>query len=150
MGKGANYLKRSGDGLPWADAARGQRATDVWTQTLALIDADPLDPRMRAQRGKFLVGGVNRRSAGRNMGRVRADEFALVSVVGVNFLKQLREGHNECWPATGWNLTIPAAWKAHLRGRLAADYDIRPDTMYPPVSEVRRLALETVRSALET
>lgn len=104
---------------------------------------------MRAQRGKFLVGGINRRSAGRSMRGVSADAYASVSVVGINFLKQLRPANNACWPATGWNLTIPSNWKAHLRERLLNDYDIHPDTMYPPVTEVRRLALETVRTVLE-
>lgn len=125
------------------------QAQNQWTQTLALVDADPLDPRMRAQRGRFLVGGLNRRSAGRNLYRVPKDEFADVTSLGINFLKQLRTARNACWPATGWTTRIPAKWKVRIRERLADEqHSVRPDSMYPPITEVRRLALARASDVL--
>jgi hypothetical protein len=54
-----------GPQLPWADVVWGSiRSTSEWSNAVAFTDADPLDPRMRAQRGKFLVGGLNRRHTG--------------------------------------------------------------------------------------
>jgi FRG domain len=147
---GDRLLRSAGTDLPWHDMARGAtRARDRWTQTLALINADPLDPRMRAQRGKFLVGGLNRRSAGRNIQGVTKDDFADVSSLGVHFLKQLRTRANACWPATGWTIRIPSVWKAHLRRRLSEESEpVTPDSMYPPIGEVRRLALSRAQDAL--
>lgn len=138
--------------LPWASYARGnERAVDRWTQTVALVDPEDLDPRMVAQRGVFLVGGLNRRSAGRSM-RYRENDgqraalelppelYADVTSLGVNFSTTVRSPH-QSWPASGWTIRIPSAWKSPIRDRLAAlDDPIRRDTMYPPVDEVARLA----------
>lgn len=146
-------LRAAGDNaLPWASYARGnQRAVDRWTQTVALVDPEDLDPRMVAQRGVFLVGGLNRRSAGRSMrfrdpGARRAahelapDLYADVTSLGINFTTTVRSPH-QSWPASGWTIQIPRAWKSPIRDRLAALGDpISRDTMYPPVDEVARLA----------
>ena len=144
----------SGDlALPWASYARGgQRSVDRWTQTVALVDPDDLDPRMVAQRGVFLVGGLNRRSAGRSMryrshpGSSKAKNelaprlYADVTSLGVNFTTTVRRPH-QSWPASGWTIEVPSAWKSSIRDRLAAlDDPISRDTMYPPVDEVARLA----------
>lgn len=148
---GTRLLKATGPALPWVGMAHGsRRSQDIWTQTLAVIDADPLDPRMRAQRGKFLVGGLNCRSAGRWMRGVSADSYPSISTLGINFLQQLRVRHNQSWPGTGWTITIPAEWKPHLRDRLRGLPDpITSDSMYPPVVEVARLAKYAARSALD-
>lgn len=143
----------AGAALPWADYARGdERAVDRWTQTVALVDPEDLDPRMIAQRGVFLVGGLNRRSAGRSMlyrndpGRRRADTelapelYADVTSLGVNFTTTVHAPH-QSWPASGWTIQIPSSWKSSIRSRLAdLDDPISRDTMYPPVDEVARLA----------
>jgi hypothetical protein len=42
--------------LPWTDAVWGTRTTKEWSGAVSIVDAAALDPRMRAQRGKFLVG----------------------------------------------------------------------------------------------
>ena len=144
--------------LPWANAVWGSlRSTSTWSSTVALVDAAPLDPRMRAQQGKFLVGGLNRRLSGRFMwvgGRlIPASEYPEVTSLGINFVKQRRpmSRRNANWPATGWTIRIPAGWKPDLRDRLARLADsIREDTMYPPVTEVKRLALSVARRTLES
>ncbi|WP_406326655.1 hypothetical protein [Streptomyces sp. NBC_00203] len=57
----------SRESLERADAAHGQRrAKGEWTQQVAVVAQAPLDPRMQAQRGRFLVGGLNRRYGGRS------------------------------------------------------------------------------------
>ena len=140
--------------LPWADAARGtQQAQGDWTDTVALIDELPLDPRMRAQQGKFLVGGLNRRATGRAMKldgvNIARDEYPDVTSLGINFLQQRRPDTSRRWPARGWTIKIESDWKPALRDHLEALEDsIRADTMYPPVGEVRRLALSVLRGAL--
>jgi FRG domain len=140
--------------LPWASAARGeQQAEGRWTSTVALVDEQPLDPRMRAQQGRFLVGGLNRRYGGRSM-RISHREispalYPEVTSLGINFVQQRRSRHNSSWPATGWSVTIESSWKRDILERLGAEDDsIRPDTMYPPVGEVRRLALSVIRETL--
>jgi hypothetical protein len=143
--------------LPWADAARGAtQSTAVWSSTVALVDEVALDPRMRAQQGKFLVGGLNRRLAGRFMWignrAIGPEDYPEVTSLGINFIEQRRpvERRSKNWPATGWTIKINAAWKPDLRERLAQLGDsIRADTMYPPVTEVKRLALSVARRALQ-
>ena len=137
--------------LRWSDHARGDKyAADAWTQTVALVDPKDLDPRMIAQRGVFLVGGLNRRSAGRSMrvkvaGQSRPVElerslYPDVTTLGINFVTTVRNPH-QSWPATGWTIRIPGSWKPELRKHLETVSDsIRRDTMYPPVDEVWRLA----------
>lgn len=141
--------------LPWAAYARGPKnAVDVWTQTVAVADPCDLDPRMVAQRGVFLVGGLNRRSAGRSMFSslpgdgsqaavldLPSESYADVTSLGIHFVKTTRT-RNRAWPATGWTFTIPHGWKPELRRRLAGlkEDPIRRDTMYPPLNEVSRLA----------
>lgn len=127
--------------LPWAEMARATQADSRWTNCVALIDADPLDPRMRAQRGKFLVGGLNCAYGGRGMEGVDSQDFADVTTLGINFKQPMTTQSNQAWPATGWTITIPAEWKPSLRRLLAGQPEsIRWDTMYPPVGEVSRLA----------
>jgi hypothetical protein len=141
--------------LPWADAVWGRQSRGEWSGTVALVDASPLDPRMRAQRGKFLVGGLNRRLSGRFMRigshHIAARNYPEVTSLGINFVKQRRAMglRNKNWPATGWTIMIDAAWKPELRDLLEKCTDsIRPDTMYPPVTEVKRLALSLARQSL--
>jgi FRG domain-containing protein len=142
--------------LPWADAVWGaDRSRGDWSTRMALVDAPALDPRMRAQRGKFLVGGLNRRLSGRamwlNEEQIAPADYPEVTSLGVNFVTQRRAVglRNKNWPATGWTLRIEAAWKPVLRQLLAAlDDSIRTDTMYPPLTEVKRLAVDIARRAI--
>jgi FRG domain len=143
--------------LPWTNAVWGSlRSTGDWSGTVALVNAESLDPRMRAQQGKFLVGGLNRRLSGRFMWignrQVPATDYPDVTSLGINFVRQRRSmaRRNANWPATGWTIKIEAAWKPELRDWLAHLPDsIQADTMYPPVTEVKRLALSVARRSLE-
>jgi hypothetical protein len=132
--------------LPWSGVALGSRyATGPWTQRVAVVSDAALDPRMRAQNGRFLVGGLARRYAGktRQIGgqRLPAEHFNEVCTLDVNFLKVRTSAHNSRWGASGWSIRVRAEWKVDLMRRLAReDERITPDTMYPPLHEVGRLA----------
>lgn len=132
--------------LPWSGVAVGsQYATGAWTQRVAVVTDAALDPRMRAQNGRFLVGGLARHYAGK---RRRIDgedllggDFIEPCTLDVNFLKVPTPAHNSAWGASGWSIRVPAEWKIDLMHRLAKeDEPITPDTMYPPLHEVGRLA----------
>lgn len=142
--------------LPWAGSARGGQSASAWTDRVALVDEAPLDPRMWAQAGKFLVGGLNRRYGGRAMHvrgvrpeQVAADDFPEVTTLSINFIQQRRAWRNGSWPATGWTLRVEPDWKPELRMRLSKiDDPISADTMYPPLVEVRRLAIVEAQRAV--
>ncbi len=138
--------------LPWQGAAYGKTKTkSEWTERVALVDQAPLDSRMHAQRGRFLVGGLNKRYGGRSYmvdGLNRpGEDFPDISTLGVNFLKSTTGKANTHWPATGWTIRVDASWKPDLLGRLAS-VGITTDSMYPPHGEVRRLALKVAWDAV--
>ena len=73
-----------------------------------------------------------------------------MSTLSVNFVQQRRVARSGSWPATGWTLRVEPEWKPALRKRLAGlDDPITEDTMYPPLGEVRRLALVEARRKVE-
>lgn len=148
-----NTVDFSQESLEWADAAHGrQRAKGEWTQQVAVAAQAPLDPRMQAQRGRFLVGGLNRRYSGRSYLidrlNVPAEQYPDISTLGINFLNSATARPNSHWPATGWTVRIDASWKPELLQRLAEE-DIHYDSMYPPFGEVRRLALAVARDTVD-
>jgi len=127
---------------PWAGMSHGSRSSKhACTDTLSFIGGQPHDPRMRAQPGKFLVGGLNVRTAGRGLRSSFAEctllEYQDVASVGVNFLRERRSKQHKSYPAIGWTVEIDSSWKPKLR-ELLDSRDIRADTMYPPLREVRR------------
>ncbi|GAA4694077.1 FRG domain-containing protein [Streptomyces youssoufiensis] len=149
----ADTIDFSKESLEWADAAHGQmQAKGEWTQRVAVVAQAPLDPRMQAQRGRFLVGGLNRRYGGRSYWvdgvNVPAGQYPDISTLGVNFLKSTTAKANTHWPATGWTVCIDASWKPDLLQRLAGE-GIHHDSMYPPFSEVRRLAMKVARDTVD-
>ncbi|MFS8202625.1 FRG domain-containing protein [Streptomyces sp. CWNU-52B] len=144
------------DKLAWEDARRGEtRAKGDWTTRVAVDKGHVLDPRMRAQRGRFLLGGLiasypkmtMNRPAGKTL---PASERTNVTTLSIDFpLRATQLSKN--WPATGWTIRIPAQWKRDLRSLLAETTPpITTDSMYPPVSEVRRLAVRMAEQALQT
>ncbi|WP_329353212.1 FRG domain-containing protein [Streptomyces sp. NBC_01261] len=137
--------------LEWADATHGwRRAKGEWTQQVAVVDQAPLDPRMRAQRGRFLVGGLNRRYGGQSYRtdglNVPGDQYPDISTLGVNFLNSVKGKPHMNWSATGWTLRVSSAWEPELLKCLAGE-GIDHDSMYPPFGEVRRLGLQAARDA---
>ncbi|WP_330346705.1 FRG domain-containing protein (plasmid) [Streptomyces europaeiscabiei] len=131
--------------LEWADAARGEQyAKSSWTGRVAVIDPQDLDPRMRAQQGCFLVGGLIASYSRRQMqfrGHVlAADDLAEITTLSIRFPQ--RNAPGKAWSATAWTVRIPARWKRPLSDLLRSEKDpITKDTMYPPLAEVKRLAI---------
>ncbi|MCX4564685.1 FRG domain-containing protein [Streptomyces phaeochromogenes] len=142
--------------LEWEDARRGtKQAKGDWTTRVAVDKGYVLDPRMHAQRGRFLVGGLIASYPGMEMLRpggrnLPAAERTSVTTLSISFpLRSTQLSKN--WPATGWTVRIPAGWKRDLRSLLAeADPPITTDSMYPPVSEVRRLATRMAEQAIRS
>ena len=130
--------------LPWQGWRRGRtQSTAEWTNRIYVLRDVSLDPRMRAQRGVFLVGGLPRSYAGqtpyRYQGRnLRAEEVQRVTNLAVAFPAPGAKKKATSADAVGWSLRIPAGWKEPLRQSLATS-GIRRDTMYPPFAECRRL-----------
>ncbi|MEU4041144.1 FRG domain-containing protein [Streptomyces antibioticus] len=145
---------RANDALEWEGTKRGtKQARGEWTTRVAVDESNPLDPRMRAQRGRFLVGGLIASYPGMEMNRpggkrVSADDRASITTLSISFPLQSTE-LSKNWPATGWSIRIPASWKRPLRELLAeTDPPITTDSMYPPISEVRRLAVRKAEDAI--
>lgn len=141
--------------LYWARMARGPlQAAGEWTNEVRLVDEEPLDPRMRAQAGKFLVGGVHRAYGGLTMSGVDKEARTDITNFAINFAANTgpKKIHSS-WPASGWTIRIPAKWKVEFRNRLTRLNEtteiekIALDWMYPPVSEIRRLATHVAKSA---
>lgn len=137
--------------LPWLGAAVGTKYADsTWTTRVAVVTDHALDSRMRAQDGRFLVGGLARRYGGksRRIGKkyLTADMHTEVCTLDVNFLKSRKNDNSRSWGASGWSIRIPSDWKPDLMDRLANESEpITPDTMYPPIGEVSRLARRVVQ-----
>lgn len=133
--------------LPWSESHYGAtRSSGEWTNRVALVDELPLDPRMRAQNGRFLVGGLLRSYSGMILGGLSAKDWNLVSTLAIKFYETGPRKAPNRWGAAGWTVRVPAEWKPTIRRHLAEDIDpLTEDTMYPPITEVRRLAMRVVQ-----
>ena len=143
--------------VPWTGKTRGQqRAAGDWTYRVALVDDPALDPRMRAQLGHFLVGGILARYSGMDMtvgkDRVPVEEAADVSTLPIHFPSYTRNTTpHGSWPASGWTIRVKASWKPYLRQLLKTGLEpIDDDAMYPPVLEekTKRLVLRRTRNTI--
>ena len=142
--------------LPWSDVVRGRKQSkENWSVTVRLVDEQPLDPRMRAQAGKFLVGGVHSAYGGLNMPGITAAQRPDISSLAINF--KPNTGPNKVagsWGASGWSVRVHASWKPELRDRLSRlkkDHgieDITFDAMYPPVDEIERLGKHVAKQGV--
>lgn len=130
--------------LPWSEWRRGKKqSTKQWTNRIYALSDVSLDPRMRAQRGVFLVGGLPRSYGGQTPYRLeernlRADEVQQVTNLAIAFPARGARKWATTADAVGWSVRIPASWKQPLRARLER-IGIRQDAMYPPYAECRRL-----------
>ncbi|MDO4027413.1 FRG domain-containing protein [Clavibacter michiganensis] len=134
--------------LPWAQYARGMnQATSEWTIAVKLIDERPLDPRMLAQRGRFLVGGLQRAYSEWTVTHegvaLNAEELQTLSTLTIGFLK--RNNRKSKWPALGWTIRIPATEKPRLRELLCAE-GISHETMYPDLASTAWQSYEAARN----
>lgn len=149
----ADLLEKSKDetDLPWNEWTGKRSSRESWSTKVWHLNIDPLDARMRAQEGSFLVGGLYsnggdhpqywRTEGDRRPHPLSVTEYREVSTLSINFpAKDMHPGKNTKWSAYGWSLELPGEWKKPLRERLAKLAPrIEADSIYPPLDEVKRL-----------
>ena len=140
------------ESLPWLGKARGSsQSRSTWTRAVKVVEDRPLDARMSAQRGRFLVGGVNRSYGDIGLSLdsqiLSAAELQNVSMLMIGFLKS-KANPATSWPALGWSIRIPASWKKPLRDLLDTEERINHDTIYPDLSHVSWTGLDSARRGL--
>jgi len=157
LSQGQGNVAEGKSPLPWVDAVRGvKQAHGEWSNEVRLVDEEPLDPRMRAQAGKFLVGGLHRAYRGLNMPGVDKDVRPKISNLAINFNPPFGNGQiSKEWRATGWSVRIYAEWKSELRNKLAGLQgthgieNISEDSMYPPIGQIGRLGKHVAETGME-
>ena len=138
--------------LPWEGAAIGRRySSSSWSQSVMSVDDPSLDPRMQAQRGCFLVGGLTKRYAGENWPcegtMLPAREWPDVSTLRVFFPQAgAKKSAGARWPAIASTLRIPSKFKPELR-RVLAGRHYTSEHMYPDFDGSRRLGTFVARNA---
>lgn len=149
---GADQLHYDQPDLPWAHFKTGVKNGDSdWTNRVTDVKHDALDPRMRAQNGTFLTGGLFRSYPGLTFDTatetVPANLRPDVSNLALKFLIQRAEKVGRGWGGAGWVIVIPAEWKRYLLRRLQDECDISENTIYPAFTETARLARHIVTEA---
>lgn len=148
-GRDAPYfdaVQLSSEDLPWDGAAKGkQRSSSDWTKRIALVEEVPIDPRMMAQEGRFLVGGLIKRYAGENPMTVDKGEEVPIEcwpeVTSLNLFFPKKTAKPAVRPpALGWSIRIKATWKPKLREWLQNREDsISEESIYPKFIECERI-----------
>ena len=130
--------------LPWEGAAIGRAySSRSWSESVMSVADPSLDPRMQAQRGCFLVGGLTRRYEGENWpvgGRMLpAAQWPDISALRI-FLPQAgaKKRAGARWPAVAWTIRISGSLKPELREVLRKRH-YTADHMYPDFDGSRRL-----------
>lgn len=151
--------------LPWPRIRTKKNSDSNWTNRVCLVHPGNIDPRIAAQEGLFLVGGLTkgnfyqywqrrtdvpdpatRKTASTNL---TASEIRQVSEFGVHFPTKnpkKRPGIGSAKiKAYGRTLVIKPELKPYIRRILAAEpYGIGPGSIYPDFAGFRRLAYDTV------
>lgn len=133
--------------LPWPRPLPSGRARGSWTNSVYLVDAGSLDPRMKAQSGLFLVGGRIRAYSDQNMKSeeldwyLDGDTLPHVTSFAINFRKTTwkRRSMNQSTSAYGWTLRIPSELKPSIRSELR-EAGISRESLFPEYREFKRLA----------
>jgi hypothetical protein len=129
--------------VPWA----GIKLSN-WTNQVLLLNAPASNPRMAAQEGAFLVGGLARNYAGQQRlakdkhGQWRSvpvEQIHEISELYVKFPQQLTRAKMRKWinrETYGVTWRIPSVMKPHIRRALQI-LDVSGKTMYPDFERVR-------------
>lgn len=142
--------------LPWISS---KKTTNTWKQTVYEANMSPLDARMIAQRASFLVGGIY--TSGGKLQQYFYDDSGRPKMIDIDALREISTliicfqkkdyapKKATTWGAYGWTILIPAKWKPELRRRLAEHNPrIEADSIYPPISEVKRLVSHVATNAV--
>lgn len=141
---------------PWHTWVKWSRDRDQWSSRVAPITAGDLHPRIRAQQGRFLAGGLWSSGGRQPMFTYDEDEGSVetlnietmndrvardVSTLTIYFPHEDRKARvpsRRSWSAYGWSVRIPQDWKREML-RICAENGVTGDTMNPPIGEVQRL-----------
>lgn len=148
--------------LPWWKYKVTRHTSDSeWTNTVKVIKHLSLDPRMHAQNGVFLVGGLNKRYTStfypENSGcidyaiekpTIYAGPHTTLSSLTINWKKKRNDTRMRKGMSTfGWVILIPKEHKPEIRRKLN-DLGINSNTIYPPFLEVQRLSQYMIKKAV--
>jgi len=146
----------SGERPPWFEWVRYRSQRDQWSARVSPIRVSDLHPRIRAQEGRFLAGGLWSSGGRQPMFTYDRDEGSVetlnvemmnermareVSTLTVYFPHQDRKARvpsRRSWSAYGWSVRIPHGWKREML-EICAEGGISRETMDPPIGEVHRL-----------
>lgn len=141
---------------PWHEWVRYPGARDHWSSQVSPIRVSDLHPRIRAQQGRFLVGGLWSSGGRQPMFTYDRDEGSVetltiekmndrnarnVSTLTIYFPHQDRKARvpsRRSWSAYGWSIRIPHEWKREIL-EICREAGVTRDTMDPPIGEVHRL-----------
>lgn len=147
---------------PWHLWVGSIRDRDQWSARVAPIRVSDLHPRIRAQKGRFLAGGLWSSGGRQPMFTYDEDEGSVetlnietmndrvardVSTLTIYFPHEGRKARvpsKRSWSAYGWTVRIPWKWKRELL-EICAREGITRDSMDPPLEGVQRL-VESVAS----
>lgn len=140
--QGARLALDARQGLPWPSVNTQRNAPGEWTNSLYYVDAGRLDPRMSAQKGLFIVGGLPRSYARFPLPSISAASLPYVMSVGMGFRGSRRRQRkiNEYATAYAWSIRVPAGSKRDIRARLKREHLIHQDSLFPEYREFKRLA----------
>lgn len=141
------WLRLNGDhDLPWPEVRTERNANGDWTTSVCLVDAGGLDPRMSAQRGVFLVGGLARSYGGmahywsEQSRGLLAEEIAELTSLQIYHVTGRKRRMTQPFPAFARTLRVPAELKSEIRRILEEDHGIAQGSVYPDFAGFRRLA----------
>lgn len=141
---------------PWHEWVRFPAARDHWSSQVSPIRVSDLHPRIRAQQGRFLAGGLWSSGGRQPMFTYDRDEGSVetltiekmndrnareVSTLTIYFPHQDRKARvpsRRSWSAYGWSVRIPHEWKREML-EICREAGVTRETMDPPIREVHML-----------
>lgn len=152
-----NTLQVDSEGrLPWHEWVRYRTDRDRWSSLVSPIRVSDLHPRIRAQQGRFLAGGLWS-SGGRQPMFTYEQEQASVETLSIETMndrvardvstltiyfphesRKARMPSRRSWSAYGWSVRIPRDWKREIL-EICREEGVTRDSMEPPIQEVHRL-----------
>lgn len=140
--------------LPWPEVEARVYGKGSWTTSVCLVDAGGLDPRMSAQEGVFLVGGLARSYGGmthywsEERRGLYSKEIEAVTSLQIHHVTGRKRRLKEPFPAFARTLRVPASMKRDIRNLLSSECGIAEGSVYPDFAGFRRLAHKIAADAV--
>lgn len=127
--------------LPWPRTRTSRNSKGAWTNSVFHVDAGRLDPRISAQRGSFIVGGLARAYGG-GIVPASAEEVPYITSLAIGFrgTTRVQRKINESARAYAWTVRVPAELKPGIRDVLRHKHQVHQDSLFPDYREFKRLA----------